>query len=102
MIDKRIVETKTSQDIVESVTCDLCGQVFRNVQVLSGGIDWNTYTLDSSVQQTGVWIGLRDEYAERRDVDYYQYHICPKCFQEKLEPWLKEQGAQPTKETYVW
>ncbi len=96
---KTVQVMPTTREVVESITCDLCGKVFPHADTDSDGINWEQ---PYDVAKTGVYIGTGYNYPESTDIDYRDYHICPRCFENKLEPWLKEQGAKFTEREIGW
>ncbi len=82
-------ETKVPEHvdrIVESVSCDMCGRVYKGAEALEGCVFWGAATCQ--LNNTSLYI--RTKAGERH------YHICPDCFELKLEPWLKRQGIRFT------
>jgi len=82
-----------------SVTCDLCEAEFNEACDLRDTIKWSgDYTEhETTVSHSKSSGGQYGGYG-----DHAIYHVCPKCFVEKLEPWLKSQGAQPTIIEFDW
>lgn len=84
-----------------SVTCDLCGQSSEEKPV-DGAVPWrkgSEYDITTIRRIMGV-----EGVGEAAEVDFqvhHEYHVCPECWEQKLEPWLRSQGAHPTtKESY--
>jgi hypothetical protein len=90
----------TTREFVESVTCDLCGKVFSMADTDSDGINWEH--LHDNVAKTGVFIGRGFNCPESTNIEFRDYHVCPECFENKLEPWLKAQGATFTAREIDW
>ena len=84
---------------VESVICDLCGKVVKHPHRHGDCTDWNNnFDVDATcVRHTTGYI-----YPECANLDHVDYHICPECFKNKLEPWLQLNGAQPTESSTEW
>ena len=97
---KTIPVPASTREFVESVICDLCGKVFSAANTDSDGINWEPPHGD--VAKTGVYIGKGYSYPESTNIKYRDYHICPTCFETKLEPWLKQQGATFTAREDDW
>lgn len=57
-----------------------------------GFLDTAVYFFKESSRELDYFTG-EVEVVPRKSVTY---HICPVCFEQKLEPWLKENGAVPT------
>lgn len=100
-VKKQIRQVPAStREFVESVTCDLCGKVFPMADTDSDGINWEHPHGD--VAKTGVYFAKGYSYPEGTNIEYRDYHVCPECFEKKLEPWLKEQGATFTAREVDW
>lgn len=96
-------EQRTVTKIVEetvSVTCDLCKQVYENARDVLAGIEWadTRYEIDNTCVQASEGSSYPDGGNEVHTI----YHICPKCFREKLVPWLTSQGVDPIVEEVDW
>lgn len=95
---KEMTSPAHKYEVVESVTCDICGLVHKSPNYDGDdSIDWGNgpYDIDSTMVSHGKGMKCRDG----GDMEYREYHICPKCFADELEPWLKSKGAKPTKRT---
>ncbi len=92
----------TTREVAESVTCDLCGDVIGNADIENDGIDWENARGYGEVHKTCVQIGKGYTYPDAHNIEFRDYHICPTCFETKLEPWLKAQGAKPTEREEDW
>lgn len=87
-------ERKTPTLVIDATVCDLCKQEFK-------GDGWGARGFD--ILETTIKIRQGHSYgSEGGNIQEREYHICPKCFREKLEPWLKSQGAEPTEEEHDW
>ena len=88
--------TRTDNILVET-TCDLCGVVAKK-----GGWDSSYY----EVAETEIEVTVRqkdgESYPDNGWGHSYQIDICPKCFKDKLVPWLKSQGAKINQEKWDW
>ena len=92
----------TTREIVESVKCDLCGDVIKTTAVESDGVDWENAQGYGEVNKTCVQIAKGYTYPDCHNLEFRAYHVCPVCFETKLEPWLKAQGAQHTEREEDW
>lgn len=78
-------------EVIDKVTCDLCGVICY------GGYDWDTKDSNAySIEQTTIEYRKGTSYPECRFGETTTIDICPKCFIEKLIPWMKSQGCEPT------
>ena len=69
----------TTQEVVDFVTCDLCGQV----------IEEKLYEVDEvTIKHTEGW-----SYPDGGYGTTYTLDMCGFCFRENLVPYLKDQGA---------
>lgn len=78
----------TSKVCVE-VTCDLCGAKASEPGDFSG----SCYELDETEVSVTVKHRKGDQYPDCAMWEDTEVDMCPTCFQGKLVPWLKEQGA---------
>lgn len=80
--------------------CDLCGFAsnYGSVEEWKGG----DYRINETIIQ--ITVRYRDgvNYPECGDGSLYDIDICPKCFKEKLIPWLESQGADIKQEKWGW
>ena len=79
-------------ELVE-MKCDLCGRAVRSD-------DWSKKAY--GVADTTVEIEEGEHYPEYRCTETTSFDICPDCFKNKLIPWLKSQGAEPTVKENDW
>lgn len=78
-VEKVIPET--TKIVVEKVTCDLCGS-----EIAPKG-----YNIDEIIVSHVTGCSTPDGgYGDR-----IEYDLCGKCFDTRLVPWLKENGAEP-------
>ena len=87
-------EQKTVTRLV-STKCDLCGAVAN---------DGYWESSDHEVDETDIKVTVRQCEGTSRpefgSVTEYNVDMCPKCFKDKLIPWLESQGC--TAETREW
>jgi hypothetical protein len=93
---KKTVEipAKTEERVV-AVTCDICGK--KGHPEWPGG-DWGENQYDRN--ETIVRWRQGEHYPEGSSGNEYDVHICPTCFENKLMPWLKEQGVNLIEKSY--
>lgn len=92
---KLITIPEKQEERVVTVTCDLCGAEGKpNYE----GADWTTESY--STNETHVRWKKGSSYPEGGSGEQYDVHVCPKCFEERLLPWLRTQGAAPIAEEY--
>ncbi len=79
--------------------CDLCGMPGKNDH------DWSDSS-DYTVDETQVEVTVRQKegcsYPEGGSGTKYVVDMCPKCFKEKLIPWLRSQGAEIKETEWDW
>ena len=90
---KVIKERKVSyeEDYCDHIICDIC-------KVKSNGSDWG-----SSVNSDDEITISRVRGYSDRDGGLHtavSFDLCPSCFMNKLIPWLKENGGEPSEEEY--
>ena len=78
----------TTTQVVEKVTCDLCGEVIKR----------KLYDAD----QVDVRHRTGSNYPEGNRGEEVQVDMCGNCFDTKLVPWLRTQGADPKPQEWEW
>ena len=67
--------------------CDICG-------LSSESNDWSQES--HSIQNVDVSCELGESYPPDRYTETHSYDICPKCFRDKLAPWIEShRNAEP-------
>lgn len=75
---RRVTSTR---DVVDRTTCDLCGDAIVEAAYV--------------INETTIERRLGTGYPEGGDVETVSVDMCVLCFDTKLVPWLKSQGATP-------
>jgi hypothetical protein len=70
-------------------TCDLCGATAK--KGCWDSAEWETDKTNLDVRVTHY---RQNDYGNSADVEKMMVDLCPKCFENKLVPWLREQGAE--------
>lgn len=83
---KKVEIAATTRDETDFVTCDLCGECIEEAGYNIDEIEVRHRT-GKSYPESGAG---KETYVD----------MCGKCFDEKLVPWLRTQGAEPYIE--VW
>lgn len=84
MKHKRTVEVPAKREtVVDRVTCDLCG----------GPVQPSPLSFD--VSYTAVYFRSGEQYPEGGSGTQVEFDLCGSCFDGKLVPWMKGQGATP-------
>jgi len=79
------IKTETKQVLVE-VSCDLCGAITKDG-------DWGD--LPIRVEDTRVEYRTGDSWGtDGCDINEYVIDICPKCFMDKLIPFVESHGKK--------
>ena len=83
---------ETTVEVIDVVRCDLCSaqENDRDEQSPNWASGCSVQEVTIRYKRGSDWGG--DGYSYR----LISYHVCPKCFVTKLEPWLSSQGASPT------
>ena len=68
-------------EVLDKVTCDLCGEQIEHER---GCID-----------EVEVLYRSGTNYPDGSFGDIVEVDMCSQCFETKLVPWLREQGAEP-------
>ena len=76
--------------------CDICG--------LEGTDNWDGgwYEVNDTEISMKIKYRVGENYPEARFGEECEVDLCPKCFKEKLLPWLKTQGAEIKIRDYDW
>ena len=77
---------------LDTITCDLCGSVTKN--------NWKQDSTD--VEKIRVFRVTGYGCPSGGQATDTSFDICPDCFDNKLVPWLKSQGAKPTIKNSDW
>lgn len=86
---KTIIVPGTTGEIIAFVSCDLCKEKIPTCE--DNEVNEIKLYHKTGKQRLGIGSG------ETVEVD-----ICDKCFDEKLIPWLRTQGAEPHTEEWSW
>lgn len=81
----RVIKEKVLLD----VSCDLCGYKAKDH-------NWNSssYTINETEIKITMYQKDGESYPEGGCGTEYNVDICPKCFKDKLIPWLESQGCK--------
>jgi len=78
------------------VCCDLCG---KELKFPHADCNWGNRF---DVQEVSVFYKDGANYPEGGSGTTTSFDVCPGCFENKLVPWLAEQGATPIEEEWDW
>lgn len=79
------------------MSCDLCGAVAKGPE---RGWDADYYADDETEVEIRHKKG--SAYPEGSSGTRYTFDVCPKCFHEKLIPWMESQGAKAKATDYSY
>jgi hypothetical protein len=85
--------TRPARTEIETVAvkCDLCGKVSHK---------WRGWAKNSNdVNEVEIKHRHGYSYPDGGSVDSEAFDVCPGCWTDKVVPWFKEQGAEPSTET---
>ena len=85
--EMRIVPAKEYSAVV-AITCDMCQ---CEIQKQNG-----------NAEEVTVAHKIGSSYPEGGSGETVSVDLCSRCFEEKLVPWLKSQGAEPRTEEWDW
>lgn len=93
------ITRQTKTQVVNRLQCDLCKKVATD-HLNRAASDWRT--LDQSINETTVVMKTGQEWPGGGSGEETEIDICPDCFRDKLIPWVKEQGGEPTVTEWDW
>lgn len=85
---KTVQVPASEKEIVDRVTCDLCGEEISPEKYSAESVDVK--------HRTG------SNYPEGGNGLEVSVDMCGKCFDEKLVPWLRSQGVEPRTSDWEW
>ena len=95
--EEKIVPQRVNR-CVKTRKCDLCG-------IEAKGEEWEAKSFHE-VNETEIRIEIRQKegsnYPDCGMGTCHEIDLCPKCFKERLVPWLKSQGADIKEEEWDW
>lgn len=91
-IYKNINVPATQRTVIYRVTCDLCKK--------TSDLKWDADTYE--VLETEVRYKTGYSYPEDGSGEETTIDVCPKCFADKLIPWVKSHGGEPTTKDWDW
>lgn len=86
------------EERVTSISCDLCSAKGR---ARIDAAEWGD-SAGNNVNETEVRLKTGYSCPDGGNGDQYVIDICPTCFENKLIPWLRSQGAKVEKEEWDW
>ena len=103
----RIQKTKKERIVVDILTatfCDLCGIEGESTCSPDETSSWGDGWGDGGylVKETAVYCESGVNYPDGGHSETASVDICPKCFEEKLMPWLQSQGANVRREELIY
>lgn len=85
---KTVEVPAATKEVVDFITCDLCGK-----RITTEGFE---------VDEVNVEHRTGENYPEGGSGEQVEFDLCGKCFDEKLTPWLRTQGAEPRETEWDW
>ena len=76
------------------VVCDFCGAETDDIEC------WHPQSGPYCINQVTIQLKTGDMYLETKRGTTLTVDMCPKCFLEKLTPWLESQGIKAREE--IW
>jgi len=90
---KTVTVPKTKQERFAGLRCDMC-------KVTCEGEDWSSERFKE--EEVKIYYRSSETYPEGGEAKMHSVHLCPKCFMNKLVPWLENQGAVVAFEEWDW
>lgn len=81
--------------VCKNVTCDLCGATSKSYDWTSGVYEVNETDVNVVIKHKSGESYPSGGWGTTSEID-----MCPKCFQEKLIPWVKSQGGNVREEEW--
>ena len=90
------IPAKKGRELV-AFHCDLCGRK-------ADGEDWTrgSYVIDETEMRVVMVQREGSSYPEGGSGKEYEIDLCPRCFKERLVPWLISQGAKIEQKEWEW
>jgi hypothetical protein len=85
---KTIKIPEHERKVQDGLVCDLCGTESKSPD------EWSDKNYN--VAETEIRMRFGDVFPEGDFSKTTEFDICPDCFEDKLIPWMKLQGAVPT------
>lgn len=79
-------------DRLDSIVCDICKKTTKN--------GWREGWYDAF--ESSIWMKTGSSFPEGGSGEETTIDICPDCFKEKLIPWVKSFGGEPTVKCWDW
>lgn len=94
---KKEIVPQTTRTVQVSRTCDLCGVDAKNIL-------WGDFSCDFDETEVRVSVKQKEgtQYPEGGSGTECEIDICPKCFKDRLVPWLISQGANIERKDWDW
>lgn len=92
------MENRTHEvEIIEGVSCDLCGKMYEEANELNNTVYWEEAPITGGRNVTTmIEYEVEDTvgHGEGGDIETTYTHICPNCFRTSVIPALKELGVK--------
>ena len=97
---EKVMEPARERLRLKERTCDLCGTKAKHE--ITG--DWGAGCYEVSETELTVEVRRKvgESYPEGGSGKEIEVDLCPKCFMEKLVPWLRSQGAKIEEKDWDW
>lgn len=82
----------TTRKVCALITCDICKETTKT--------NWQNEHYDAT--ETEIRLKTGNNYPEGGSGEETTIDICPRCFQEKLIPWVQSHGGEPTTREWDW
>ena len=97
LYEKKVVPERVTE-MQAGLQCDLCGAKSKHRD------DWATENFEDSETEIKISGSQREgtSYPEGGIGTEYEIDLCPKCFKERLVPWLRSEGAKIEETEWYW
>lgn len=87
----------SSYKLLDHRICDICGQKSR-------GNEWSSKKYNINETDINITIKQKEgsDCSDGGSGTEYDIDLCPKCFKDRLVPWLISEGAQIDEKEWEW
>jgi hypothetical protein len=88
---KKVIIPQQEITKLDYISCDICGKNSGKDYDDNGTIEWRDDRLNYDVAKTSISIEEGKNYPDCYSTTLKEFHVCDKCFNDKLIPLLKSE-----------